>query len=138
VNDELRDFLQFMKSREQASDAYVQGDPEPLGRMVARQSDATFFGPKGGFEHGPEEVWSRYERDAHVFERESSFRFEILQSAASDGIAYWVGFMRGKARLRGKPEPVPMELRVTELFRREGGEWKLVHRHADALARDAP
>lgn len=135
MNDDLQDFLQFMKSREDASAAYVQGDAEPLGRIVARRTDATFFGPMGGFEHGADEVWSRYERDAGVFDEGSSFVFDVLQSGASEGIAYWVGFMRGTARMRGRAEPIPMELRVTEVFRREGAEWKLVHRHADGLAR---
>jgi hypothetical protein len=49
------------------------------------------------------------------------------------GSCHWVGFQRASVHLKGRAGEVPFNLRVTELFRREGGEWKLVHRHADEL-----
>ena len=134
MDDELREFELFMRAREAASQAYVQGDPEPLSRIVARSSPATFFPPTGGCTQGTEQVAARYARDAGAFERGSDFTLDILQMASSDGIAYWTGYMRGHARMRGRPEPIPMSLRVTEVFRREGDAWKMVHRHADPLA----
>ena len=30
-------------------------------------------------------------------------------------------------------DPIEMALRLTELYRREDGAWRLVHRHADSL-----
>jgi ketosteroid isomerase-like protein len=45
----------------------------------------------------------------------------------------WVGFQLATARLDKSAKAIPFNLRVTEVFRREGGEWKLVHRHADTL-----
>ena len=62
------------------------------------------------------------------------FVSQSVHMAASDGIAYWVGFQRAMVRLDGGAEPIPFDLRVTEVFHREGDEWKLVHRHADSLA----
>ena len=134
MGDDTRDFDQFLLTRTHAAEAYVNGDAGPLGEILARASDATFFGPGGGAVHGASAVLSRYQSDAPMFERGSSTRLEILHASAGGEVAYWVGYQHAMAHLRGKSAPVPMKLRVTEVFRREDGDWKLVHRHADALA----
>ena len=136
MND-LHDFEQFMKRRDDAARAYVRGDATPLGRIVARGGDATFFAPRGGYVQGADDVFSTYEHDAVAFAPGGDSSFEILQIAASDGLAYWVGFQRATVHMREHTEAVPFNLRVTEVFRREGDDWKLIHRHADPLAPDA-
>ncbi len=133
MRNDQHDFEQFMKQREDAARAYVSGDASPLGDIVAHESSATFFGPRGGYTQGAEAVWAKYDRDVTNFESGGESHFEILDMAAGDGLAYWVGFQRATTHVRGTSGPVPFNLRVTELFRREGDTWKLIHRHADPL-----
>jgi len=133
MSEDLRDFEGFMQRREEAARAYVNGDPQPLDDLATNTLPATFFSPRGDFVEGASEVSARYDADAKAFATDSENTMQILQMGVSDGIAYWVGFQRAQVHLKGKAEAVPFNLRVTELFRREGGEWKLVHRHADEL-----
>jgi len=128
-------FDEFLRRRRMAADSYVSGDPAPLGEIVARISPATFFGPRGGSVQGTPEVWERYERDAAAFGPVSENRLEVIDQGASGDIGYWVGFQRSTATVAGNP--VEFNLRITEIFRRENGEWKLVHRHADPLDKPA-
>lgn len=120
MSNDQDDFAQFMKQREEAARASVSGDASPLDAIVAHIGSATFFGPRVGYTQGAETVWARYDHDAANFESGGESHFEILDMAASDGLAYWVGLQRATTHLRGTPGTVPFNLRVTELFRREG------------------
>ena len=44
---------------------------------------------------------------------------------------------RRAVRLADTPATSPMTLRVTYVFRKEDGRWKLLHRHADPLVETA-
>ncbi|MBC8037578.1 MAG: nuclear transport factor 2 family protein [Rhizobiales bacterium] len=129
---EQLDFEQFMKQRADIAQAYVRGDAAPLRGIAARLSPATFFGPAGGYREGADKVLSTHEKGATQFEPGGDSNLDILHMAENGNLAYWVGFQRATAVMAGKK--IPMKLRVTELFRLDGGAWKLIHRHADMLA----
>ena len=134
-------FKRFIKQRAEASEAYVRGDADPLDSIAARVDPASFFNPGGGSVNGASKVRGQYKRDATMFEpgqkEEGKSPFRILHMEADGNIGYWVGFQTGSVRMRGKKGAVATNLRVTEIFRREGKEWKLIHRHADPLATKA-
>jgi len=130
-------FDSFMQKRVAAARAYVNGDAAPLDEIVARSGAASFFPPNGGSEQGAKEVTARYDRDVKSFGQGGETDLEVLQSASAGDVAFWTGFQLAKVKMGGAREPVAMKLRITELFRREGAEWKMVHRHADAMAEPA-
>jgi len=133
MSGKVHDFEEFMRQRVEAARAYVNGDADPLGRLATDADPATFFSPRGDLVRGAQAVDARYRADARGFAAGNDTTIEVLQMGASEDVAYWVGVQRANVHLQGRPEPTPFNLRVTEVFRREGSTWKLVHRHADPL-----
>lgn len=127
-------FDNFMEQRRRVAAAYVNGDANPLREISTRTDPATLLGPNGGVEEGAAHVIEVNEAGSHRFQRGSTTDLEVLHSGADGRYGYWTGLQRATVRVAGKPEPVPMRLRVTEVFRRDGDTWKLIHRHADMLA----
>lgn len=136
MNEHLESFKKFLKEREKASHAYVGGDGEPLVEISAAKSPATFFSPGGDLTEGAKKIAAHYKKDAEIFESADENKFETLQMNADESIAFWVGLQKAVVKMKGKKEPVPFALRVTEIFRRDDGNWKMIHRHADFLKTD--
>ena len=128
------DFQQFIKQRADIALAYVNGDPAPLDAIATRHEPVTFFPPGGGHVDGVGAVSGNYREGAGHFATGGDSRLEVIQAQDSGDLAYWVGLQRARVRVKGKADPVAMDLRITEIFRREEGGWRLVHRHADMLA----
>jgi ketosteroid isomerase-like protein len=64
-------------------------------------------------------------------------RVEILAAGVSGDLAYTVELEHTSVSIDGAPVD-PYTLRVTQVYRREDGEWKVVHRHGDRLPIDQP
>ncbi len=134
TNTAINSFQDFMALRLAASTAFVNGDFEPLDRISTHTSPATIFGPKGDAIQGAEQVNEVNGRGAAMFQPGAENAFEVMHEAADEHLAYWVGIQRSVVHMLGQDDPIPMDLRVTEVFRRENGQWMLIHRHADQLA----
>ncbi len=42
-------------------------------------------------------------------------------------------FLQGAMQAEGSDELHPFALRITQIYRREDGDWKIIHRHADPI-----
>ena len=67
---------------------------------------------------------------AESFSDCTSYEFELLEAEVFDVAAYTVGFEHTSASVNGVPSTYT--LRATQVYRREGGEWKVAHRHGSA------
>ena len=127
------DFERFLHRFEAANTAFVNGDPSPWLSITAAKDPVSIFGGFGGLgESGLASVHQRYLRAATAFQSSGAkVEFEYLVKDVRGRLAYTVAIERTQVQYAGQTEREPQVLRVTMLFRREHGTWKIVHRHAD-------
>ena len=116
-----------------AAGMFAGGDPRPYRALWADGADVTIFGAWGAHEQGWDQVGPRLAWAGARFGPSDGTRQEVLAAGCDGDVGYSVSLERGEVRVAGRDEPAPMLLRVTHLYRRIDGDWKIVHRHADAI-----
>jgi hypothetical protein len=115
-----------------ANDELLEGRAELLKECFSHGRDVSLLGGFGGHERGWSEIGPRLDWVAQTFVG-GRCEYERLLSDFGEELGYVVQVERGEARLAGRAEPLRIDFRVTMVFRREDGAWRLVHRHADPL-----
>ena len=114
--------------------AFMRGDMQRWLEFVCIAPDFTLMMPFGGpASHGYDTSPKRMAERSKYFQNGKT-ELEVVRTCVSDGIAVLVMIERQRAEVGGLPEQ-DWSLRVTEVYRKNGSEWQLAHRHADPLVR---
>jgi ketosteroid isomerase-like protein len=133
---EVDDFLAAVLPRQRSAEsALVNGDAGPRRAFWSEREPVTILG-------AARDALNRREVDDVFDQLEDLFSngeadLEVIAAGASGDLGYITGYEWTTASVAGEPQP-RFELRVTLIFRREGGAWRAVHRHADPRTNAQP
>jgi ketosteroid isomerase-like protein len=106
----------------------INGDSRPLADIWSHAASVTAMHPIGGRQVGWGQVRKSFEDVGGIAsDGKVSLADQVIQVVGD--LAYEIGVERGQAKFAGKQ--VPIEFRVTNVYRREGQTWKIVHHHTD-------
>ena len=133
---EAETLLDSIMPRLKAADtALHNGDAAPRAAIWSHKDPVTLFG--AAFQaSGWTRISETFDLLASRFSNCTSWEYEVTAAGASGDLAYIVGIEHTTASVGGAA-PQPYSLRVTTILRREGGEWRVVHRHADPVPHSA-
>lgn len=125
------DFLAWVRSTlYEAEVALHNGDARPRLAIWSRNEPVSVLGAwRNAF--GRQEVGDLFTSLAGQFSACTSYHFELLGFEVEGDMAFTAGLEHTSASVDG--EPRSYILRVTQVYRREDGQWKVAHRHGDTV-----
>ena len=123
------DFLAWVKTAlYEAELALHNGDAAPRRALWSRNEPVSVLGAWRAA-HGQQELDQLFTALAESFSNCTSYAFELQAYDVVGDMAYTAGLEHTSASVDGQPRNYT--LRATQVYRREGGAWKVAHRHAD-------
>jgi ketosteroid isomerase-like protein len=123
------EFIAWTQSRlRDAETALHNGDAEPRLALWSSREPVSVLGAWRSAT-GQEEVRHLFRALAETFSDCTSHVYDIVAAEVIGDMAFTAGYERTQASVNG--EQRRYVLRVTQIYRREDGEWKVAHRHGD-------
>jgi ketosteroid isomerase-like protein len=130
VTDE--EVAELIRRTTEAASALIRGDMRGYLTRIRHADDYTLMAPSGGEpRRGFDASDQALDAMARYFQGGEA-ELQVFQTYASGDLVVLVAIERQHGEVGGLPDQ-DWSLRVTLVFRREGSEWRLVHRHADPL-----
>ncbi len=122
-------FLAWVNTRlRDAEVALHNGDAGPRHAIWSQTEPVTVLGAWRNA-IGRREVEELFTALAQGFSDCTEYRFELQAGDVVADMAYTAGLEHSSVTVEGRQRSYT--LRVTQVYRREGGEWKVAHRHGD-------
>ncbi len=110
--------------------ALHNGDAAPRRALWSRSEPVSVLGAWRNA-HGQDELDELFAALARSFSDCRSYEFDLQAYDVVGEMAYTAGLEHTAASIDGQPRSYT--LRATQVYRREGGEWKVAHRHGDTV-----
>jgi ketosteroid isomerase-like protein len=136
---EVDTFLAEMLPRQlEAEQALCRGDAGARKETWSQRDPVTLFGAAVALRRGWDEVDETFGWLAGRFDgqRLDQYDLELVAAGASGDLAYTVALEHKTFVTDGAP--TSYTLRVTHVYRREDGRWRIVHRHGDRPPEGTP
>jgi ketosteroid isomerase-like protein len=125
------EFIAWTQGRlRDAETALHNGDAQPRQALWSTHEPVSVLGAWRSAV-GQEQVRDLFRALAETFSDCTSHVYEIVSAEVNGDMAFTAGYERTQATVNG--ERRRYVLRVTQIYRREEGEWKVAHRHGDTV-----
>jgi ketosteroid isomerase-like protein len=131
ISDE--ELAELVRRTEEATSAFMRGDMDRYLALTTHARGFTLMNPFGGPPNRYEDRTESLRAAADYF-KAGEAKLELADTHVWGDTVVLLMIERQHGEVGGLPDQ-EWPLRVTQIYRRDGSDWQLVHRHADPLVR---